>query len=300
MGRMRLSAVLVVSRHEEVDANLVHNPNALTLKESRQLISAGEARLRGAEAVLSIPGFARAERMGERIAELMHKEVGQRGVFFTGISSGLPRTKETIEHHLNGFKAFMQSKDVKLRGSGRAPGYALFSNPSLALRVPESVPHYPIGLEKARMDERLVEVARGKRFPEWEALVVSNKRRTERGLKPIGYLTDVKRRMSQIHDVERLLTKNALRTKPTDPVQVIEFDTHGGVEGNLFYIDRAVAKITRVPAGKIPGGSLERGAALVHLIYTDGTRVSKKSVILRREPGKKPDARILPPVRRRK
>lgn len=297
---MRLSAVLVVSRHEEIDANRVHNPAAKRLAGSRRLIPAEEARLRGAEVVLSIPGFARAERMGERIAELMHEDVGQRSVFFTGISSNLPRARETVEHHLNGFKAFMRSKGVKLQGPGRAPGQALFSNSALALRVPKGFPHYPTEAEKGGIDQRWVEVAQGKRFPEWDALVVQNERRTNAGLRPISYLSDVKRRMNQIYDVERMLARNARSTGPTDAVQVIDFNTHGGVENQQFYIDHAVASITHVPANKIPGGPLERGAALVHLIYTDGKRVSRKSVILRREPGKKPDEWLLPPVRKRR
>ncbi len=105
--------------------------------------------------------------------------------------------------------------------------------------------------------------------------------------------------MSQIPKFAAILSEKALEMKPREPVKVFDFNTHGWVGGEPLYIDDAVSGMLGIPAKEIPGGPLERGAALVHLIYTDGKRVEKKNVILRREPGKTPDAWITPPTQKR-
>ncbi len=172
-----MAAVVVVSRHEAVDPERISNPRAATLKDSRQKIPADEARLRGAEVVLSTPGFARAERMGERIAELVRNELAERGrgVHFTGISSGMPRTEETVQHHLNGFRAHMLSNGIKLIGPGHMPGYELLAAPSLALIAPKEIPHYPTETEAPKVEGIGIAVARGERLPEWDALIPENR-----------------------------------------------------------------------------------------------------------------------------
>lgn len=211
---------------------------------------------------LSMKGFARAVRHGERFIEVLKrnprawKEIKKKGLFYTGIASPMQRTVETDRSNFTGFHAKLADEGIRLHGHYHV------KSPSLEfIKIDRRLRGYP-KTRKAKQNvlQKLKQYEAGKQV---------------HGFEPKEHLRS---RMAQVAEVASAFREHGKELAKGSPVFFLNFVSHGGAKEIPLQVDYAVEALT---GKKKPHSykALQRGQSLIQLLYSNGSR---KNIVLRK------------------